>query len=323
MKKTCIWSIVSLLLLGLMAWQPPVRAQSPVLEGMLSAQPHEEQRLKLAATLYFRYRNTPYLAREVRELSVSRTLPDELALVNALLEGPGSLSPHLSPLFPSGTKALSTAVEGETLFITFNDRLMSRYADEAVLFSTDYSQGEGLLRRRLAMAGLVNTLTESGLFSRIQVLVRQESYVTSSMRLSNRYYLLDDDSLPPPLHRQETYILTPQASADIFLDGWQKGDLVSGLKMVRGSDGRSLAAIPSEYELRQMMEQAPRLADFSVTAGSTSLDGQSAVVSLSLSLLKDDGGERLIDNRPLRLILREGIYTIPYEAFEGLLEAVK
>ena len=320
MKKICA---LSLLMLCFFIWTDPARAAVIPPDNMLSAQVQEEQPLKLSATLYFRYRSTGYLAREIRELSVSRTTSDELALINALVEGPGSLSPQLSPLFPAGTQALSTAVEGETLFITFNEQILGRYADEAVIFSTDYSQGEGRLRRRLAMAALVNTLTESGLYSKVQVLVRQESYVTSSMRLSMRYYLLEDDSLPPPLTRQESYILTPQVSAKIFLDGWRGGDFASGLRMIRGSDSRTLAAIPSEYELRQMMEQAPRLADFIVTPGSIALDGQSAVVTVSLNLLKNDGSERMIEHRPLRMVQREGIYAIPYESFESLLEAVK
>lgn len=323
MKKYCLLGVLGLVMLCFIVRQMPARAEAGPAGDMLSAQPMEDQPVKLTATLYFRYRSTSYLAREPRELSVSRTAPDELALVSALLDGPGSLSPHLSPLFPSGTRVLSTAVEGETLFITFNEQLMNRYSDEALVFSTDYSQGEGILRRRLAMASLVNTLTESGLYSKVQVLVRQENYVTSSMRLSNRYYLLDDDFLPEPLSRQEEYILTPRASTGIFLNGWQKGEFVSGLKMVRGSDSRALASIPSEYELRQMLERAPRLADFSVTSGSIALDGQSAVVLLSLRLLNEDGNERLIERRPLRLVLREGVYAIPYEAFESLLEAVR
>ena len=320
MKKICA---LSLLMLCFYIWADTAWAAVIPPDSMLSAQAQEEQPIKLSATLYFRYRSTGYLAREVRELNASRTISDEMALINALVEGPGSLSPQLSPLFPAGTHALSTAVEGETLFVTFNEQLLGRYADEAVIFSTDYSQGEGRLRRRLAMAALVNTLTESGLYSRVQVLVRQESYITSSMRLSMRYYLLEDDSLPPPLTRQESYILTPQVSAQIFLEGWLSGDIASGLRMVRGSESRALAAIPSEFELRQMMEQAPRLADFVATPGSIALDGQSAVVSVSLHLLRDDGSERMIENKPLRMIQREGIYAIPYESFEGLLEAVK
>ena len=160
MKKICV---LSLLMLCFYIWADPARAAVIPPDNMLSAQAQEEQPIKLSATLYFRYRSTGYLAREVRELNASRTISDEMALINALVEGPGSLSPQLSPLFPAGTHALSTAVEGETLFVTFNEQLLGRYADEAVIFSTDYSQGEGRLRRRLAMAALVNTLTESGL----------------------------------------------------------------------------------------------------------------------------------------------------------------
>lgn len=316
-------SAIIMMLVLLCSHQYIALAQAIAPDTMLSAQAQADQPLKLSATLYFRYRSTGYLAREMRELSVSRTMSDELALVNALLEGPGSLSPHLSPLFPNGTQAISAAVDGETLFITFNEQLLGKYSDEAVILNADYSQGEGALRRHLAMASLVNTLTESGLYSKVQVLVRQENYVSSSMRLTNRYYLMDDDSLPAPLHRQENYILTPRASAEIFLSGWQSADYAAGLRMVRGSEARTAAAIPSEYELRQMMEEAPNLVSFFVTPGSISLDGQSAVVMLSLVYIGNDGIERQVEHKPLRLILREGIYAIPYESFESILEAVQ
>ena len=320
MKRTCA---ASLLMLCFFLYPLMGRAEAIPPQDILSAQAVDERPLKLNATLYFRYRNTAYLARELRELNVSRTVSDEMALVSALLEGPGSLSPHLSPLFPGGTQVLSTAVEGETLFITFNEALLGRYADEAVVFSTEYSQGEGTLRRRLAMASLADTLTENGLYARVQVLVRQEKLVGNSMRLSNRYYLLEDDALPPPLSRQEGYILTPQASAQIFLSGWQSGDFTAGLRLVKGSEGRAPAPIPSDYDLKLSLEQAPKLADFLVTPGSISLDGQTALVTISLKLLSGDGTEKLVEHRPLRLLLREGVYAIPYEGFARLMEAVK
>lgn len=320
MKKSFL---PGLLVLCLLAAPLIGTAQAIAPQNMLSAQAQDERPLKFSATLYFRYRNTGYLARETRELNVARTVPDEMALVSALLEGPGSLSPQLSPLFPAGTQVLSTAVEGETLFITFNEALLGRYSDEAVVFSAGYSQGEGALRRRLAMASLANTLTESGLYSRVQVLVRQEKIVSNSMRLSNRYYLLDDDTLPPPLSRQEEYILTPRASAEAFFSGWQSGDFASGLRLVKGSEARVPAAIPSDYDLKTALEQAPKLAEFLVTPGTLSLDGQTAVVTVSLRLLSPDGSERLVERRPLRLMLREGVYAIPYESFARLMEAVK
>ena len=305
------------------SWVSIADAQFISPASMLDAKTQDDQLSNISIPLYFRYRNTSYLAREMRELNIPRSMSVDLAIINALLNGPGSLSAHLSPLFPTGTQALSSAAEGETIYITFNENLLGRYSDEALIFNADYSQGEGKIRRQLAMASIVNTITESSLFTKVQVLVRQENYVASSMRLSERYYLLDDDSLPPPLTRQEEYILTPQATVRIFLEGWQSREFASSLKMVRGSTDPNAAALPTEYEMQQMFEQAPRLANFNITPGIVSMDGQSAVVDITLNTLTGEGEERFIANRPLKLVMREGVFIIPLQAFEQLLRVVK
>ncbi|NLC32729.1 MAG: GerMN domain-containing protein [Clostridiales bacterium] len=291
--------------------------------SMLDAKLQEDQPSNISVPLYFRYKNTAYLAREMRDINIARTMTVHLALINALLSGPGSLSPQLSPLFPSGTQALSVVAEDETLFITFNDKILSRYSDEALIFNAEYSQGEGKIRRQLAMASIINTITENSPFTKVQVLVRQENYVSTSMRLSARYYLLDEDSLPPPLTRQEEYILTPQVSARIFLEGWQNREFTSSLRIVRSSTDQSTSDLPTEFDLRQSFEQAPLLEEFNITPGVVSIDGQSAVLSISLKILTDEGEERFIQNRPLHLVMREGIFTIPLETFEQLLRIVK
>lgn len=300
-----------------------VNTQSISPETILEAQMQDAQSLNISIPLYFRYRNTGYLVREMREIYVPRTMSADHAIINAVLDGPGSLSPYLSSLFPPGTESLNITTDGETLFVTFNEKLMGRYSDEALVFNAEYSKGEGLIRRQLAMASLVNTITENSDFTRVQVLVRKENYVSSSMRLSNRYYLLDEDSLPPPLTRQEEFILTPQVSVKIFLEEWQRREFAASLKMVRGSTNNNTSIMPTEYELQQMFSSVPRLADFNVTPGIISLDGQSAIVTISLTILRDDGEERIIQNRPLRLFMRDGIFIIPYETFEQLLKVVK
>ena len=277
--------------------------------------------ITVPATLYFRYRTTGYLARETRQISVSRPDSRELAVIKALLDGPGSLSPHLNPLFPPGTQVLSVTANGDTLFITFNERLLSRYPDEAVVLNQDYSQGEGQLRRRLAMAGLVNTLTEDGLYAQVQVLVRQETNITASMRLSNSYYLLDNQELPSPLVRSEGYVLTPRTAAGLLLDSWKRAQWAPALSIIKPGDAQDAADIPTEHELLVQLEQAPRLADYLVSPGTVSLDGQSATVVVNLRILQDNGSEYVLENQPLPLQLREGIYTIPQDALQRLLKA--
>ena len=291
-------------------------------QQMVGPQAQAAETVTLPATLYFRYRTTGYLAREMRQISVPRPVSWEMAVIKALLDGPGSLSPHLNPLFPPGTQVLSVAANGDMLFVTFNERLLSRYPDEAVVLNQEYSQGEGHLRRRLAMAGLVNTLTEDGRYARVQVLVRHETNITASMRLSNSYYLLDSEGLPDTLSRSEGYVLTPQTATGLLLDSWKKAQWTPALSIIKPGEGQEAASMPTEHELRVQLEQAPRLADYFVSPGTVALDGQSAMVVISLRIVRDNGTEQVLENLPLRLLLREGIYAIPQDALQRLLEGL-
>lgn len=313
MVKACLLFLCCLCLL-----QIPVLSAAPAImpAQMLSPNDQEAQMRKLPLTLYFRYRSSALLGRELRVLSVPGSGPYELSVVRALLDGPGSLSPHLSPLFPPGTQALSAVAEGGTLFVTFNETIMGHYPDEPLIMTPDYSRGEGALRRRIAMAGLVNTLTELGRYRAVQVLVRGETYIATSMRLSMRYYLQDSDDLPDPLVRQETYIQSPRSAAQTLLSAWQGGNwagcyplLISGVQ-----------TLPSEHELIQIVRQAPGVLDYALSAGTVALDGQSAVVCVDYTLRRANGSTQTINAFPMKVLLVDGIYRIPYESLRQLLE---
>lgn len=284
--------------------------------AMLAPEARQSQTRLLPVTLYFRYGGSATLGREQRSVAVPAGASPELTVVAALVEGPGSLWPHLSPLFPPGTQALSAVAEGGTLFITFNEALMSAYPDEALIMSTEYRLGEGRLRRQLAMAALANTLTESGRYRAVQVLVRGESYVSSSMRLSLRYYLEDSDALPDPLTRQEQYIQSPRSAVDTLMCAWESGDWSQGYPLlISGS-----AALPSEHELLGLVQAAPLLSSYGLTPGTVSLDGSSAVVSVSYHYVRSNGSEQSVTALPLRLQLVDGVFRVPYEALRTLME---
>ncbi len=283
---------------------------------MVSPYAQQAQTRLLPVTLYFRYGSSQSLGREQRSIAVPAGASPELMVVNALVEGPGTLWPHLSPLFPPGTQALSAVAEGSTLFVTFNETLMAAYPDEALIMNADYREGEGRLRRQLAMAALVNTLTETGRLRAVQVLVRGESYISTSMRLSQRYYLEDSDALPPPLTRQDQYIQSPRSAAESLMQAWQSGDWSQAYPLlISGS-----AALPSQHELLTQVQAAPVLADYSLTAGSVSLDGQSAVVSVSYDFTRANGSAQTVTALPLRLQLVDGVFRVPYEALVALME---
>ena len=293
MLRVCLFFLCCLFL-----WRIPIYSIAEVIPPpqMLSPNDQVTEQRKLPLTLYFRYRSSALLGRELRIIPVPASGPYELSVVRALLDGPGSLYPHLSPLFPPGTQALSAVAEGGTLFITFSESIMGHYPDEPLIMTPEYSRNEGALRRHVAMAGLVNTLTELGRYSSVQVLVRGETYIASSMRLSMRYYLEDSDALPDPLVRQEISIQGPKSAADTLLSAWQSNNwdscyplLISGTQV-----------LPSEHDLYELLRQASTLLAYSTTPARSLWTGK-ALSSASITVCAETMARRRKSKRcPLR-----------------------
>lgn len=270
------------------------------------------------ATLYFRCGTTRWLEREQRPVPTHSSQSYEKALVQALLSGPESA--RLTPLFPPGTQVLSVMAEGQQLFVTFNERLMAGYPDEgATLNIPDYRAGEGRLRRQLAMASLVNTLTESGEYAQVQVLVRAETTLTGSLRLSSRYYLEDADTLPDPLTRQEARIIQPGYVADQLMTLWK----TRAWPALTGRLAQAPGDAAAQHAFGLALEASPEILQYTSTPGSPAPDGSYAVVSVSLQYQAKGGAEKSIENWPLRLNRAEGYWEVPWAAFSALLEACR
>lgn len=263
------------------------------------------------AALYFRYGATGYLAAQTRLVDVERNEAPEHALVQALLDGPSGGASFLSGLFPPGTEVLSTLSQGDTLFVTFNEAMMGRYADEG---QDAENQAEGELRRRLCLDALSATLTEAGLCARVQVLVYRGVDQGKSLRLTAGF--LDqsgDETLLPPLTRQEERLLTPHNTAALILNAWQRQDWAT-LYDLTARD----AARPREQAAYDAFADGGTLVDYTVSPGNVALDGQSAVVSVELTLLKE-AGNREIGGYPLRMCREDGLWKIGYEELTGLM----
>ena len=147
MKKRLTVPLLCLMLLlsGCTAGNAPdVRAGTPSPLSLSSPGAGGE----VTARLYFRYGDTACLAGEERTLTLDRSQTAERVILQALLDGPQAQSASLTPLFPEGTRLLSVASADGTLFVTFSEELLGRYADEA----GDGNSTEKTLRRRLCMA---------------------------------------------------------------------------------------------------------------------------------------------------------------------------
>ena len=265
-----------------------------------------------SVALYFRFQDTAFLATEARTVVVQRNESLEKAIVQALIAGP--MNTELSPLFPPGSEVVSTSTQDGTLFVTLNEAFLGRYADEPGDVSSGSWQIEGPQRRRLCLASLAATLTEEGLCQRVQVMVQRNSGQSVSMRLQAGFLNRSGDTeLLPSLTRDENVLLTPRNTAECVLDDWRQ----------QAWEGLSLfcAHAPGEQSVFEAFEASGVLTGYdALSCGSVSYDGQSAVLTVDLSL-RGDAGDILIAGYPLRLIREEGLWKMDYDTLLAMMRA--
>ncbi|MBR3740199.1 MAG: GerMN domain-containing protein [Clostridia bacterium] len=256
-------------------------------------------------TLYFRYGDSAYLAPEQREIQVKRNESLEKAITAALIQGPDPSNLALTALFPPGTESLAATVQGDILFITFNEAFLGRYADEP----SDAASSEGILRRQLCLQSLAATMTEEGLCTQVQVLVYRSAVQTNSMRLQAGFLdRTNDDTLLPPVTRDENCLLTPFNTASLILQAWKDQDWINLYDMTAKAEENARAGEQSALEA---FAAARTLTDFSLSPGTVSFDGRSAVLTACLTV-QDRGSDEAIQGYPLLLLREGGIWKVDY-----------
>lgn len=264
-----------------------------------------------SVTLYFRYQDTAMLKQEMRKLEILPNETRELALVNALLAGSSEGS---EALFPPGAAVLSTQVQDGVVFVTFNEALYGRYEDE----NSQTSETEAKLRRELAMDALVATLTESGRYHAVQVLVRAESQVGSSMRLKNSYFLEENDLPCGLLTRCEEHLMTPANVAHSLLRAWQQRSFDTLYPLLSSQEDTKL--LPAQALFSEAFAKSPVLIAYTLTPGSIAIGGGSAVVCVDMTLRRADGSEYTLTGWPLRIKHEAGAWKVSLSALQALMQ---
>ena len=281
---------------------PAVDIPAPV----TADQPQNEDR----ATLWFRFGEEPYLAAESRVITHSRTESHAMALLRALLAGPGAGSAELRGLFPQGTQVISATQSGNIMFVTLSRHIMNSYADEPAAWrDQSFWTIEVPLRRQLAMQAIAATLTENCDVDTVVILVEQTGTATDSLRLRQGYYTLDGDmALAKPILRDESLLLTPSRTAEVILSCWQERDFTRLYRYIAPAD-QSANCIAELAAL-------PHLLHASAQGGSISADGNIAVFSLQGAWL-DQGREVPFDGQVLRLRREKGVWCVELSQLTG------
>lgn len=265
---------------------------------------------QVSVTLYFRYLDEPMLAPENRVLTVRRDESIELAIVRALLDGPSAGHSELRRLLPAAANVESVTSRDDLVFVTFDAGLWQD--DVPANWAEDPNwQTEAPLQRTLAAQSITASLTERFPYTGVQILVHRQGEPQTNLRLENAYFLNGQDGLSEPLCRDETLLLTPQNTANAILQAWQQHDFDRLYRYIAEPDK------PPQATVAEALSAANALADYSVSAGSVSDDGQSATLTLALQTVRENESSQTI-GYPLLLTRENGVWKIRYAAMLAL-----
>ncbi|MCL1965167.1 MAG: GerMN domain-containing protein [Firmicutes bacterium] len=302
------------------ALQPTAAAQSAEVAGQApEIRPHADEytRDEQTVALYFRMRDESMLAQETRGLIIPRDKQFEQVLIESLIEGPSASSMDLTGLFIPGTKVVEVNVEGQMMTVTLSRTFLGTPVDAPADWNNDAVwRKEVLIRRQLALASIVNTVTEQTACASVQLLVQFNPDYPRGERIARAYLYEDADAslLLTPVSRDEEAILTHYNTAMLILNSFMEKDFT---RLYRFVEGR-----PTEAAFMEEMAGVTRsLVSFTLTPGMVSPGGDRAVIVARLGFIVP-GDVIALEAYPLDFVRERGIWKIPYETLLRMLEVV-
>jgi hypothetical protein len=222
---------------------------------------------------------------------------------------------ELAGVFVSGTRLLRKDSEGSTLLLTLSHHFLDTPADMPVDWEENPShRSEVYLRRRLALASIVSTITEETHYTAIQLYVASDEKDAVGRRISrSELFEGESDTLLDNVMRSEEYLLTHYNAADIILRSMQNKQYDRLYRFVSGS--------PAEAAfLSEMYNSGNTLAAYSLSQGMVSNDGQNAILIAELTFINASGVLRA-GHYTLRIEQENSLWKIKYETLKRMMEA--
>ena len=272
---------------------------------------------ELQATLYYRFLTQPMLACESRTLTVKRDESPELAVVNALLEGPSAGNAELIRLFPETVTVESVQLQNGLLFVVLSDALLRDDGVPTDWLTQSQWRSEAPLRRRLTIQSLVCSLVETFDDASVQVMIREQGGAKTTSRLDNGYFLGEATGPSDPQTRDESLLLTPHNAAAALLRACVERDYQTLYAYTAAqTDG---VEKPVYDAFASEVQDVNKLSDVSASEGNVSPDGRSACLNVEMSM-QSESRKRTVTAYPLRLVREGGAWKLPYDRLLALLK---
>ncbi len=223
MKRLLVWLLLVICAVNFCACSSRVYLQDQSDAGFvqLGVYAQEKALAENIYVLYYQFADTGYLSTDTRYVAEGQNSKTEYNLINALIQGPSSDMAELRGIINSKTKLLNITTNRDYIYVTLSKEFLSlpdyagdNWQNDPKIAARVY-QG-----RRLAVYAIVNTLTESGTYSRVQIYIDTQG-TNSGEKLTRREMGFVGDGresqLLEPLARSMDVVMTPYNALALFM----------------------------------------------------------------------------------------------------------
>jgi hypothetical protein len=286
--------------------------ENPILAGDTTEQK------PVSCMVYYIYADKYYLVGQQHLVSVPETKRAEEIFLQELIAGPKTTSNDLQPVINPNTRVVSVSDNNGLLFVT----LSSHFLTPLSAVPENWQQNQELLdlvmqQRRLALYAIVNTLTQTGKYSKVQLYIDYDGSGQGERPTRAEVGFNDEngEKLLEPVGRNAQIILGPDTSVILFMQSFAEKNWEEASKYVEAdNENGGEETLANEFSLLDLT-----LADFQVTSMTTSYDGQSAIVTIDYFIRAKDGVEYQNTNVALKVVRVDDIWKISYVSVNQLL----
>ena len=274
--------------------------------------------------LYFRFGSEGYLACETRLIEVRASERLEAAVLRELIRGPSSEHAELTRLIQAQTQIGEITEQGDTLYVTLSADFLRSAVNQPEGWGEDAALvRENFLQRRLAVYSVVNTLSNLGTYSHVQILVDSEGEGVGELLPRRPFGFVDDAASKekplPPLPYEDSVVLDAENTVACVLQALVEKNWSSAYAFVAGQNESGIIRPLYDTAAANLQRFEIAVQSYEIVGSAVSHDGQSSVVRADIEYRRADGSTVKRESYPVRLLLHGEIWKLDYERLLSLL----
>ena len=314
------WALVLAVALLMTGCKQGVQIQNTVAPTTVPVMPDQQNEDVYQYDLYFGYQDATALVAQQGQVVVSESKQVEVALLEGLIAGPASGS-GLERLIDAQTTVQSVTSSRDYLYVVFSREFLNPIGVSDG-WENDADMVELVQRQRqMAVWSVVNTLTELGRYSRIQIMIDVDG--SGEGQRPTRYMLgfsenAEDTTLMESLARNDAVIYDAKMALVSAMEALGKQDYKHLMTLIATQEDQNR---PDDTSLMTSLSGAGLvLITYSLVSSQTSVDGQSALIMVDYEVQLQDGSHQQRTDAPIRMVRENNVWKISYQSINQLLE---